>query len=217
MTDEKIPRIPSPVVHRLTSYLAHVRQERKQGTEWITSHDMAEALALTSSTVRQDLSHLAYSGTSKRGYETEEFENALCKELGADQITNAAIVGAGNLGRALAQHGGFHKEAFRIRAVFDSDPAVVGMKIGDMCVLGMDDISRVVRKRKIAIAMVAVPESSAQEVADVLVSAGVPGVLNLTSAHVKVPESVALVDARIISCLQELLHMMRTMRGESGT
>jgi redox-sensing transcriptional repressor len=216
MSGEKTASIPSPVVQRLTKYLVHVRHRRRNGEEWVASHQIAEALALTSSTVRQDLSHLAFSGTSKRGYETEVLEQVLIKELGADRVTNAAIVGAGNLGRALAQHGGFEKEGFHICAVFDSDPKVIGRKIGKMTVMAMGELSRAIRSEKIAVVMVAVPESSAQEVADTLVASGVTGVLNLTSAHIRVPDKVSVVDARIISSLQELLHMMKATRGKKG-
>ena len=104
--------VPAPVLKRLTDYYATIQGLRAEGVEWVSSSEVADALGLTSSTVRQDLSHLNFAGVSKRGYETSGLETALARALGADKIWNMLVVGAGNLGRALALH-----QAFRRRVV----------------------------------------------------------------------------------------------------
>ncbi|MBN2560494.1 MAG: redox-sensing transcriptional repressor Rex, partial [Phycisphaerae bacterium] len=97
--------MPRPTLRRLAMYLAYIQQLREKGIRWVLSREMAKALCLSSSTVRQDLTHLDFSGTSRRGYDTKRLEQVLHKELGTDQVTRMAIVGAGNLGRALVLHG----------------------------------------------------------------------------------------------------------------
>jgi len=208
--------IPRPTVDRLTMYLAHMRGLRKKEIEWVQSQQIADALCLTSSTVRQDLTYLDFSGVSKRGYETEKLERVLNKELGANKTTNMAVVGAGNLGRALALHGEFKRNGLMICAVFDSSPGIIGRKIGNLEVKAMTELPNVIRKMKIDIGIIAVPASSAQEAANALVSAGLCGLLNLAPVHVCVPEHVATVEARIIPNLQELLHLMKNPKTPGG-
>jgi redox-sensing transcriptional repressor len=208
--NKAIKRIPAPVIHRLTKYLVFVQELNEAGIEWVLSQEMANALGLTSSTVRQDLSHVECAGISKRGYETEKLKKALHKILGADGHTSVAIVGAGNLGRALALHGEFERRGFRISAVLDSNACVVGKRIGDLRIESMDRLREVVRTKGIDIGIIAVPSSSAQEVADNLVAAGITGLLNLTSGHIRARKGIAVADARIVASLHELLYLMRT-------
>lgn len=208
----KIASMPAPVVRRLTKYLVFVRRLRVDGEAWVPSRAIAAALGLTSSTVRQDLSHLDFRGKSKRGYETGRLEKALLERLGGGGVTHVAIIGAGNLGRALALHAGFEREGFVVRAIFDSNPRLRGRRIGGIEVFGMRSLPRLVRERGIVIAVLAVPAAVAQQVADHLILAGIRGMLNLTIAHVSAPARVVVVDARIVSCLQELRCLMGLRR-----
>ncbi len=200
--------IPAPVIARLTQYLAHARHLQQEGIRMVASREIAHALGLTSSTVRQDLSHIDFSGTAKRGYETAKLADALNRELGADRTVNVAVIGAGNLGRALALHAGFERECFPVRAVFDANPRLVGKRIGGMRIEGMDSLPAIMRREDIGIGIVAVPKSAAQKVADLLILSGVKGILNLTTTHIRVPKKVALVEVRIVSRLQELQYLV---------
>jgi len=200
--------VPSAVLTRFTRYYATVQRLCENRAEWVSSNGLAEALDLTSSTVRQDLSHLDFAGVSKRGYETEGLEAALAHALGADKVWNMLIVGAGNLGRALVLHQGFRRSGFVIRAVCDSDVFKTGLKLGDLEVHRMHHVPALVREHTIDIGVIAVPAEAAQEVAELLVEAGVKGLLNLSPAHVNVPDDIAVTDARIIASLQELTHAL---------
>ena len=210
------PDIPGPTIRRLTMYLAHVRELRQRGVRWAHSHDIADALCLTTSTVRQDLTHVDFSGIGKRGYDIGKLEKAIGEELGEDRTANVLIVGAGNLGRALALHGEFEPKGFVISAVFDWAPAVIGTKIGRFVVKPMKELRSIVRAADIDIGIIAVPGPAAQGVANSLANAGVRGVLNLSSAHICVPQHVAVVEARIIPSLQELLHLMKAKSEARG-
>jgi len=204
--------IPRSVVRRLTEYLAHVKHMGEHQVEWISSHQLGEELGWTSSTVRQDLSHLNFSGISKRGYEVSGLERALADILGADTDWTMVVVGAGNLGRALALHEDFLRNGFRICGVFDGDKHKVGIKIGPLTVQGMEEVAEVVSEKKVDIGVLAVPAAAAQEVADTLVAAGVRGLLNLALAHITVPPDVAVIDSRIVASLQELSHSIKMQK-----
>lgn len=198
--------IPLPVIRRLPKYLVHVQELREEGVEWASSQDIADALGLTSSTVRQDLSHMDLRGISKKGYETSQLEAVLRQILGADIMHHVFIVGAGHLGRALAEHGAFSRRGFEICGLFDQDEQLIGQSFGPVEVMSIEELPEQAQKFSIDIGIIAVPSSAAQLVADQLVASGVKAILNLAYKHIKVPEGVTVVDARIMESLQELAY-----------
>ena len=204
--------IPASVVRRFPRYYAHVQRRRRDGAEWVSSQDLAEALGLTSSTVRQDLSHVDFSGISKRGYSTAGLEQVLAQVLGADQELRVVIVGAGNIGRALALHGEFSGKGFRIVGIFDNSPRLVGRVVGALTVQHMKELAAAVKDRRADIGIIAVPAESAQAVADQLVLSNIRGLLNLAHVHLLVPRRVSVVDTRIVASLQELSYAIRSNR-----
>ena len=203
--------MPDSVVRRLSRYLMMVQRLSQQGAEWVSSLELAEALGLTSSTVRQDLSHLDFSGISKRGYSTTGLAASLARALGADREIPVVVVGAGNLGRALAQHEEFGRQGFKICGIFDRDARLVGERVGAHTVREIKDLPAVMSSGGVEIGIIAVPPGAAQEVADRLIMAGVRGLLNMTTAHILVPGKVSVVDARIVACLQELTYAIKTV------
>jgi redox-sensing transcriptional repressor len=207
--------MPQPVIRRLPKYLVHVQELREEGVEWASSQEIADALGLTSSTVRQDLSHMDMRGISKKGYETSQLEAVLRQILGADIMHHVVIIGAGHLGRALAEHGAFARRGFEICGLFDLDPKLIGTHYGNVQVMSMHDLPEQAAKVKIDIGIIAVPSSAAQEVAEQLVKVGVKAILNLAYKHVKVPAGVTVVDARIMESLQELAYVLGK-KGELG-
>jgi redox-sensing transcriptional repressor len=197
------------VIRRLPRYLIRARELKHAGRAWASSQDLAEALDLTPSTVRQDISYLALAGVAKRGYEIRRLEAVIGAELGADTRHCCVIVGAGLLGRALALHGDMVEHGFFPCAIFDRDPRRVGRRVGDLVVRPMDRLPSTVRRRRAEIGVIAVPAAAAQEVADRLVAAGIRGILNLAHMHVRVPRRVPVVEARILARLQELAFALR--------
>lgn len=204
-----VPRIPYSVVRRLPKYLMQVQELHRNSQQWVSSQELADALGLTSSTVRQDLSHFDFSGIAKRGYSIVGLEATLAHVLGTDTVTNAIIVGAGNLGRALALHTEFAQKGYCICGIFDNDPKVVGRRVGVLEVRDTKDLPVAVREQNVQIGIIAVPSMSAQQVADWLIISGIRGILNLAYAHLIVPPQVAVVDARTISSLQELSYAIK--------
>lgn len=187
--------------------------QMEEGREWVSSLELADALEVTSSTVRQDLSWLDISGTAKRGYRTDDLETAIVTLVGREKGSNIVIVGAGNLGRALSLHAELPRQGFEVCGLFDSSPDVVGTKIGRLTVQPMSRLPRFVRQKNIEIGVIAVPARSAQEVADLLVEAGVYGLLNMSCTHVRAPEGVSIVEARMFSSLSLLSYAVKARRG----
>ncbi len=204
--------IPPSVVRRLPKYLAHVQSLDVEKTKWVSSTGLAEQLGLTSSTVRQDFSYFDFSGISKRGYEVQGLRSMLENILGADTEWKVVVVGAGNLGHALALHEEFARRSFHIVDVFDADPAKEGMSIGALKVKPMSQLAEVVKLRDVSMGIVAVPAVAAQSVADLLVAAGVKGLLNMALTHITAPETVSVIDSRIVASLLELSHSVSFSR-----
>ncbi len=198
--------IPPSVVKRLPKYLAYVQSLCAEDIEWVSSNELAEQLGLTSSTVRQDFSYFDFSGISKRGYEAQGLRSMLESILGADTDWKIVVVGAGNLGRALALHEEFARRGFHIVGIFDTDPDKHGMPIGELEVQPMDQLDATVKRYDVTMGIVAVPAVAAQSVADLLVGAGVKGLLNMALTHVVAPDTVSVIDSRIVASLLELSH-----------
>ena len=203
--------IPATVVRRLPKYLAHAQKLQQAGVQWVSSMSLAEALGLTSSTVRQDITHLDFAGVSKRGYATAGLESTLARTLGADQEICVVVVGAGNFGRALVLHEEFARQGFRICGIFDSSAAVIGKRVGKLRVQPMSALPDVVCGQDVDLGIIAVPQAAAQQVADYLIVAGARGILNLTTTNLVAPWKVAVVDARVLSSLRELAYAVKRM------
>jgi redox-sensing transcriptional repressor len=203
--------IPPSVIKRMTKYLAYVQGLNAAGVEWVSSSELADTLGLTSSTVRQDLSHVDFSGTSKKGYETQGLEAELVRVLGTDLTWRTIVVGAGNLGRALVLHEDFAERGFDICGIFDSDKRKVGTAVGHLNVQNMDELAGTIRSKNVRIGVIAVPASVAQNVAHLLIAAKIRGLLNLALTHITAPKSVAVVDARIAASLMELSYAIKSL------
>lgn len=216
VSDKRKNGIPKSVVARYTEYLNVLRSLREKGDDWVSSRTLAERLNYTSSTVRQDLSHLSFSGISKRGYEIAGLEKEISGVLGLNIVRNVVVIGAGNLGRALAQHLDSLETGFNICGIFDNDVRKIGMKVGSLEILGDSSFPSFARENDVTVGILAVPDSAAQDAADMLVSAGITGILNFTSKHlVLASDQVACTDVRIVASLQELSHgIIAKMQGE---
>ena len=198
--------IPPSVVKRLPKYFSYAQTLHTNDTKWISSNELASKLGLTSSTVRQDFSFLNISGISKRGYEVSGLLQMLTKVLGADTVWKVVIVGAGNLGRALALHKEFSKRRFKILGVFDADIEKQGKLVGDFEIMPMRKLPAIVGKHDIGLGIVAVPSKAAQAVADLMIASGIKGILNMSMCHLIVPKWVSVTDSHIVASLQQLSH-----------
>lgn len=197
-------RIPRPTAKRLSLYLRELEAQEERGQQTISSKQLGATLGLTDAQVRKDLAFFGQFGHPGIGYRVSELIAQLRKILGTDRSWNAAIVGAGNIGRALMPYARFRRKGFEIVAVFDSDPAVIGTVIAGHRVRPMSDLPALVRERNILIGIVAVPASAAQEVATALVDAGVKGILNFAPVRLDLADDVAVLSVDFSLSLEQL-------------
>lgn len=198
------PKIPRPTVKRLSLYLRELESRLEQHVVTISSKQLGEQLGLTDAQVRKDLACFGQFGHPGVGYRTMELVGKLRNILGVDRHWNAAVIGAGNIGRALTSYPRFSRKGFEIVAVFDNDSAVVGKRIAGHEVLPLAALKRIVAERDVKIGVVAVPAEAAQAVADQLIAAGVTGILNFAPRRLDVHDAVSVVSVDFSIALEQL-------------
>ena len=177
---------------RLPIYLRALVEMAEEGRTTTSSERLAEAAGVNSAKVRKDLSYLGSYGTRGVGYDVAYLIHQVRRELGLTQDWPVLIAGVGNLGHALANYRGFTERGFRVVALVDSDPERVGEVVGGVAVRHVDETGRLVRKHDVAIGLICTPAGAAQEVADLMVAAGVRSILNFAPAVIAVPPEVSL-------------------------
>jgi redox-sensing transcriptional repressor len=185
-------RIPEATVARLPLYYRALVETGERSVATISSERLAELAGVNAAKVRKDLSYLGSYGTRGVGYDVEYLLHEISRELGLTRDWPVAIVGIGNLGRALANYRGFGARGFRVVALVDADPELVGRRVGELEVESIDDLGRIVADRGIAIAILATPAAAAQDVTDRLVEAGVTSILNFAPSVCAVPDGVSM-------------------------
>ena len=182
--------IPDATVARLPVYLRALYALADRGVATVASDELAAAAGVNSAKLRKDLSHLGSYGTRGVGYDVDYLVYQVSRELGLTQDWPVLIAGAGNLGRALANYGGFASRGFHVAALVDSDPAVVGTVIARHTVRSAADMEDVIERFDVAIGVIATPAAVAQNVCDRLVAAGVTSILNFAPVVLNVPSGV---------------------------
>ncbi len=194
-------RIPDATVARLPLYLRALVSLADLGITTCASQELAERAGVNPAKLRKDLSQLGSYGTRGVGYDVEYLRYQIAREIGQTQDWNVAIVGAGNLGEALSNYGGFTTRGIRIAALVDVDPVRVGQHVGSLTVSGFDDLESVVASNEVSIAIIATPAAAAQVVADRLVACGITSILNFAPTLISVPKNV---DVRKVDLAIEL-------------
>ncbi len=182
--------IPDIVIGRLPVYLRALTRLAQEGREVTSSHELGERLGISSAQIRKDLSHFGGFGKQGTGYQIAYLIDQLKQVLKVDQEWSVALVGAGDLGRAVAHYRGFLDRGFRIVAVFDNATDKAGKKLDGLTIHPISEMVKSIQEHNIKIAMVAVPAEHAQEVADQLITAGVRAILNYAPINLNVPEGV---------------------------
>ena len=208
--------IPDATVARLPVYLRALYGLAERGISTVASEELAAAAGVNSAKLRKDLSHLGSYGIRGVGYDVDYLVYQVSRTLGLTQDWPVVIVGAGNLGRALANYGGFISRGFTIAAMLDSDPAIVGSRIAKLTVRPVDELEAVVTTHQVAIGVIATPAGTAQAVCDRLVGAGVTSILNFAPLVLSVPEGVDVRKVDLSIELQILAFHARRRGGSTG-
>lgn len=200
---------------RLSVYLRCLNTLDAAGVKTVSSRTLAEQFHLNAAQIRKDLAYFGEFGVRGVGYYVRELKRHLRVILGLDRTVRVAILGAGNLGLALADYPGFRQEGFEIAALFDAERGKVGRKSrGGVRILDMAEFRKIVKRESIDIVVLAVPASAAQEVTNTAVAAGIRAILNFSPGTLKVPPGVKLKNVDLTVSLESLSFFLA--RGESG-
>jgi len=196
--------VPKAVVNRLSLYLRELEHLLRGGQQTTSSHQLGRVLGFTDAQVRKDLAYFGHFGHPGIGYRCDELVAAIRRILGTDQPWTVAIVGVGNLGRALLGYRGFSERGFRIVAAFDTDASKVGSQIEGVEVFHVDRLAEVARAHRLRLGVIAVPAAAAQHAADQLVAHGIEGILNFAPVTLSLPDHVRRVGVDLAIELEQL-------------
>ncbi|CAN5535601.1 redox-sensing transcriptional repressor Rex [soil metagenome] len=209
-------RIPEATVARLPVYLRSLAELLEDKTTTVSSERLAEMAGVNAAKVRKDLSYLGSYGTRGVGYDVEYLAFQMSRELGLTHDWPVVIVGAGNLGQALANYGGFKERGFPVAALVDADREKVGQIVHGVPVHHLDELPELKARLGIAIGIIATPATAAQVVADALAAAGIGSILNFAPAVISVPEGTSLRKVDLALELQ-ILSFYQEHRNTEGT
>ena len=203
--------ISKATIDRLPLYFRTLRLAQDEGIDVISSEALGSRLGITPEQIRKDLASFGQFGKKGVGYYVNELKRNVGSILGLDHHWNIAVVGIGHLGAALANYQNFVTLGFRLVALFDQDPKVIGTVQNHVKVEDIKDLARIVRERNVHIGIIAVPAAFAQDVADRLVAAGVKGIWNFAPIKMQVPETMHIVNEDLSVGLSRLsYHITRT-------
>jgi redox-sensing transcriptional repressor len=193
--------VPEATVARLATYLRVLGALSDRSITTVSSEELAAAAGVNSAKLRKDLSYLGSYGIRGVGYDVRTLTDEIARILGVTVRRAVALIGVGNLGQALAGYDGFASRGFRIAALLDASPTLIGSTVRELVVRDIAELEQVVTEQEIAIAVLAVPASAAQDVCDRVVAAGVTSILNFAPVVLAVP---AHVDLRKVDLAAEL-------------
>ena len=201
--------IPAIVIGRLPIYLRElVRLSKENARSNTSSQELAQRLGISSAQIRKDLSHFGEFGKQGTGYHIEYLIEQLKAILHLTETWNVIVVGAGYLGHALANYGGFQRRGFCITHVFDNDPEKIGEMMGDAIVQDIAELETVIQQNQIKIAILAVPTTVAQNTVNRLINTGITSVLTYTPIHLKVPEHIHISYSDPVVQLQQMAYYL---------
>jgi redox-sensing transcriptional repressor len=196
-------------VGRLSLYLRRLESLLREGTTKVSSGLLGEALGVTDAQVRKDLAYLGNLGHPGIGYSVPELIAAIRRALGIDRDWAAALVGVGNLARALLRYHGFVERGFRFVALFDADPAKVGQRFEGLEVHPLEAMSSLIAATGAELGVLTVPSEAAQSVAEALLAAGIRGLLNFTPRVLRLPPGVSVVSVDLTVQLEQLAFLVQ--------
>lgn len=206
MEETRPQPLPLPTIRRYPIYLRDIGKMIAEGNQFISAFVLAERLRLDSVLVRKDLAMAGVPGKPRLGYPAKALQDAINCALGWNNATDAVLVGAGSLGSALLGYCGFNEQNLSIVVAFDSDEQKCGSTIHGVKVRPMEDLPRLVKRLKVKLAILTVPDAAAQGCADALVAADIRGILNFTSVQLSLPDDIIIQNVDLAQPLAILSH-----------
>lgn len=206
---ERDNRVSITVIRRLPKYYRYLGDLLNKGITRISSQELSKLTGFTASQIRQDLNNFGGFGQQGYGYNVEELHKQLGKILGLDTIYKSVIAGAGNLGQAIANYKGFEDAGFKVLSLFDKNPKVIGLKIRDIEIRDVDNMINFIKENNVDIGIITSPKSSAQELAEEFIRAGVKGIWNFAPIDLIVPDDMIVENVRLNESLFTLSYFLK--------
>ena len=208
-------KISRAVISRLPRYYRYLGDLLEAGVERISSSDLSKKMHVTASQIRQDLNNFGGFGQQGYGYNVKYLYTEIGKILGLDRSHNFIIIGAGNLGQALANYASFERSGFILKSLFDVNPRLEGVTIRGIPVRMVDELEDFLKNNDIEIAALTLPKSKAIEVADILVDNGVKGIWNFAHTDLNMPEDVVVENVHLSESLMRLSYNIANKNGKT--
>jgi redox-sensing transcriptional repressor len=201
-------QVPEPTIQRISTYMRCLRQAQAEGEETISSAGIEERTNIPAGQVRKDLSYFGVFGKPGKGYAVSGLLEQLARIMQVDRPRKAVIVGAGNLGTALAGYQGLSNDTFSLAAVFDNNLSKIGRQLWDLEILDMTELPRVVREVGVEIGIITTPARAAQEVADALGEAGIRSILNFAPTRIVSPPGTVVRNVDLMGEMEVICYYL---------
>lgn len=211
---EKDLQVSITVIRRLPKYHRYLTELLEKGIRKISSQELSNLTGFTASQIRQDLNNFGGFGQQGYGYNVEDLHRELGKILGLDKKYNAIIVGAGNLGQAIANYKGFEDAGFKVLSLFDRNPRMIGLKIRDIEVRDIETINDYIANHNVEIGIITTPKESAQKVADLYIQSGIKGIWNFAPTDLVHPDNIVVENVRLNESLFILSYFLNRMENK---
>lgn len=196
--------ISQAVIGRLPRYYRYLGELKDDGVERISSQELSELMHVTASQIRQDFNNFGGFGQQGYGYNVEYLYKEIGKILGMDRKHHLVVIGAGNLGQALANYVNFERRGFLIRGIFDQNPDLIGKEIRGITVRPMEELEQFIVDNAVNIGVLTIPKNGAVEVADKLVACGIKAIWNFAHVDLNVPDGVQVENVHLSDSLMKL-------------
>lgn len=208
--------ISKAVITRLPRYYRYLGELMESGVERISSNELSNKMKVTASQIRQDLNNFGGFGQQGYGYNVKYLYNEIGKILGIDRQHNLIVVGAGNLGQAIANYANFEKRGFIIKGMFDINPRLIGLVVRGIEIRSLDELEKFIVQNNVQIAAMTIPKTRASEVADRLVNAGIKAIWNFAHTDLVVPDDVVVENVHLSESLMRLSYRVCSMQDEQA-
>ena len=207
-------KISKAVIKRLPRYRRYLEDLMKKDVDRISSNELSARMKVTASQIRQDLNNFGGFGQQGYGYNVRYLYNEIARIIGIDRQHNIIIIGAGNLGQAIANYANFEKRGFMIKGMFDINPRLIGLVVRGVEIRGIDDLEQFIIENEVQIAALTIPKSKAPEIAERLVNAGIKAIWNFAHMDLNVPEDVVVENVHLSDSLMRLSYRVSSMMDE---
>ena len=207
--------VPSVVVKRLPRYYRYLSELLNQGVKRISSNALSDKMNVTASQIRQDFNYFGGFGQQGYGYNVEYLHGAIGDILGLNDGDTMVIIGAGNLGKALASHDTFEKRGFKLVGIFDNNPNVIGTVINGREVMDVSDLEDFIQRERVDIGVITVPRGAVEETVERLVKSGVKGLFNFSYMELKLGQDVAVENVHLSDPLMTLSYKIKEKKQEN--